>query len=109
QLGTPGDCLPVLDLPVAAADPVISDRAYGTEPGRVTRLARAVCGGLFEGGLLPVIKHIPGHGRARVDSHFACPMVETDTDELSRTDFAPFRALAAVPWAMSAHIVYMAV
>ena len=109
QLGITADCLPVLDLPVAGADPVIGDRAYGTEPGRVTRLARAVCEGLFEGGLLPVIKHIPGHGRARVDSHFACPVVETDTDELSRTDFAPFRALAAVPWAMSAHIVYMAV
>jgi beta-N-acetylhexosaminidase len=68
-----------------------------------------VCQGLLEGGVLPVIKHIPGHGRARVDSHYACPVVETDTDELSHTDFAPFRALAAMPWAMSAHIVYMAI
>jgi beta-N-acetylhexosaminidase len=109
QLGITVDCLPVLDIPVAGADPVIGDRAYGTEPGRVTRLARAVCEGLLEGGVLPVIKHIPGHGRARVDSHYACPVVETEAEELSRTDFAPFRALATMPWAMSAHIVYMAI
>ena len=68
-----------------------------------------MCDGLLEGGVLPVIKHIPGHGRARVDSHYACPVVETETDELSRTDFAPFRALAAMPWAMTAHIVYRAI
>jgi beta-N-acetylhexosaminidase len=109
QLGITVDCLPVLDIPVAEADPVIGDRAYGIEPGRVTKLARAVCEGLLEGGVLPVIKHIPGHGRARVDSHFACPVVETAANELSSTDFAPFRALAAMPWAMSAHIVYMAI
>jgi beta-N-acetylhexosaminidase len=109
QLGITVDCMPVLDIPVAGADPVIGDRAYGTEPGRVTRLARAVCEGLLEGGVLPVIKHIPGHGRAPVDSHYACPAVETDADKLSHTDFAPFRALSAMPWAMSAHIVYMAI
>ncbi|MBV8133640.1 MAG: beta-N-acetylhexosaminidase [Alphaproteobacteria bacterium] len=109
NLGITVDCLPVLDVPVAGADPVIGDRAYGTEPGRVTKLARAACHGLLEGGVLPVIKHIPGHGRARVDSHNACPVVETEADELSRTDFAPFHALAAMPWAMSAHIVYMAI
>lgn len=108
-LGITVDCLPVLDIPVAGADPVIGDRAYGTEPGRVTKLARAACHGLLEGGVLPVIKHIPGHGRARVDSHHACPVVETETDELSRTDFVPFHALAAMPWAMSAHIVYRAI
>ena len=108
-LGITVDCLPVADIPVAGADPVIGDRAYGTEPGRVTKLARAVCEGLLEGGVLPVIKHIPGHGRARVDSHCACPVVETEAEELSRTDFSPFRALAAMPWAMSAHIVYMAI
>ena len=109
QLGITVDCLPVLDIPVVGADPVIGDRAYGTEPGRVTRLARAVCEGLLEGGVLPVIKHIPGHGRAGVDSHRACPVVETHIEELSHTDFAPFRALAAMPWAMSAHIVYIAI
>jgi beta-N-acetylhexosaminidase len=109
RLGITVACLPVLDLPVAGADPVIGDRAYGTEPQRVSHLARAVCDGLIEGGVLPVLKHIPGHGRARVDSHYACPAVETGHDELSRTDFAPFRALAALPWAMTAHLVYRAI
>jgi beta-N-acetylhexosaminidase len=109
QLGITVDCLPVLDVPVDGADPVIGDRAYGTEPGRVTTLARAASEGLLEGGVLPVLKHIPGHGRARVDSHHACPVVETETQELMRSDFAPFRALAAMPWAMSAHIVYRAI
>jgi beta-N-acetylhexosaminidase len=109
RLGITVDCLPVLDLPVKAADPVIGDRAYGTEPDRVAHLARAVCEGLLEGGVLPVLKHIPGHGRARVDSHYACPAVETGRDELARTDFAPFRALNAMPWAMTAHIVYRAI
>ena len=109
RLGITLDCLPVLDLPVAGADPVIGDRAYGGEPDRVARLARAVCDGLLEGGVLPILKHIPGHGRARVDSHYACPVVVTGHDELSRSDFAPFRALAAMPWAMTAHIVYRAI
>ena len=99
----------MLDLPVAGADLVIGDRAYGADPDRVARLGRAVCEGLLEGGVLPVLKHIPGHGRARVDSHYACPVVETGHDELSRSDFAPFRALAAMPWAMTAHIVYRAI
>jgi beta-N-acetylhexosaminidase len=109
DLGITVDCLPVLDVPVAGADPVIGDRAYGNTPGRVAKLARAACHGLLEGGVLPVIKHIPGHGRARVDSHHACPVVETEPDELLRTDFAPFHALAAMPWAMTAHIVYRAI
>ena len=109
QLGVTVACLPVLDLPVAGADLVIGDRAYGVEPERVARLGLAVCEGLIEGGVLPVLKHIPGHGRARVDSHYACPTVETGHDELSRTDFAPFRALAAMPWAMTAHIVYRSI
>jgi beta-N-acetylhexosaminidase len=105
-LGITVDCLPVLDLPVSGADPVIGDRSYGNDPERVARLAGAVCAGLLDGAILPVIKHIPGHGRARVDSHYACPRVETGFEELARTDFAPFRALAAMPWAMTAHIVY---
>jgi beta-N-acetylhexosaminidase len=108
-LGITVDCLPVLDLPVPGADPVIGDRAYGNDPGRVANLGRAVCEGLLAGGVLPVIKHIPGHGRAALDSHHACPVVETGADELSHTDFAPFRALAGMPWAMTAHIVYMAI
>ena len=109
QLGITVDCLPVLDLPVSGADAVIGERAYGSDPERVARLAGAVCAGLLEGAVLPVVKHIPGHGRARVDSHHACPSVETSYEELARTDFAPFRALAAMPWAMTAHITYAAV
>ncbi|MBV8937996.1 MAG: beta-N-acetylhexosaminidase [Alphaproteobacteria bacterium] len=109
RLGITVDCFPVLDLPASGTDPVIGDRAYGSEPARVARLAGAVCAGLLEGAVLPVLKHIPGHGRARVDSHHARPFVETGYDELARTDFAPFRALAAMPWAMTAHIVYSAI
>lgn len=106
RLGITVACLPVLDLAVVGADPVIGDRAYGADPDRVAQLGRAVCDGLLEGGVLPVIKHIPGHGRARVDSHYACPTVDTAHDELSHSDFAPFRALSAMPWAMTAHIIY---
>jgi beta-N-acetylhexosaminidase len=108
-LGITVDCLPVLDISATGADPVIGDRAYGSDPERVARLAGAVCAGLLDGAVLPVLKHIPGHGRARVDSHRACPRVETSFEELARTDFAPFRALAAMPWAMTAHIVYSAI
>jgi beta-N-acetylhexosaminidase len=109
QLGITVDCSPVLDLPDSGTDPVIGDRAYGNEPEGVARLGRAVCEGLLEGGVLPVVKHIPGHGRARVDSHYACPVVETGRDELSRTDFVPFHGLASMPWALTAHIVYMTI
>jgi beta-N-acetylhexosaminidase len=105
-LGVTVDCAPVLDLPVAGADGVIGDRAYGEEPGWVARLGRAMCEGLLTGGVLPVIKHLPGHGRARVDSHQALPVVDADMGLLGKTDFAPFQALADMPWAMTAHIVF---
>ena len=107
-IGITVDCLPVLDIPVDGADQVIGDRAYGGDPERVARLAGAVCEGLLDGGVLPVLKHIPGHGRARVDSHYACPVVEAAHEALSSTDFVPFGALAGMPWAMTAHIVYRA-
>jgi beta-N-acetylhexosaminidase len=109
ELGITVDCAPVLDLPAEDADPVIGDRAYGSDPARAAVLGRACCEGLLEGGVLPVIKHIPGHGRARVDSHRACPRVAASRALLAQTDFAPFRALAAMPWAMTAHIVYAAI
>ena len=109
RLGVTVDCAPVLDVPAPGADPVIGDRAYGTTPERVTRLAGAFCEGLLDGGVLPVIKHIPGHGRARVDSHLACPHVEAERAALSARDFAPFRALNGMPWAMTAHIVFEAI
>jgi len=108
-LGITVDCAPVLDLPTPGADPVIGDRAYGGGPERVARMARAACDGLLAGGVLPVVKHIPGHGRARVDSHRECPLVDAAHDVLASTDFAPFRALADMPWAMTAHIVYSAI
>ncbi|HEV2187315.1 MAG TPA: beta-N-acetylhexosaminidase [Stellaceae bacterium] len=108
SLGITVDAAPVLDLPVAGADAVIGDRAYGGGPDRVARLGRAMCEGLLAGGVLPIIKHIPGHGRARVDSHHACPVVDADAAELAVTDFAPFRLLADMAWAMTAHVVYSA-
>ena len=107
-LGVTVDAAPVLDLPVAGADGVIGDRAYGGDPARVARLGLAVCEGLLEGGVLPIVKHIPGHGRARVDSHHECPVVGAAADELAATDFEPFRQLANMPWAMTAHVVYSA-
>jgi beta-N-acetylhexosaminidase len=108
-LGVTVDCAPVLDLPVPGADGVIGDRAYGNTPAEVSRLGRAMCEGLLEGGVLPVVKHTPGHGRTRVDSHHALPVVDADREVLAETDFAPFRALAEFPWAMTAHVVYSAV
>ena len=108
-LGIDVDALPVLDLPSSGADPVIGDRAYGGDPERVARLGRAACEGQLAGGVLPIIKHIPGHGRAQVDSHRALPRVDAARDLLEKTDFAPFRALSDMPWAMTAHIVYTAI
>ena len=107
-LGVTVDCAPVLDLAVANADPVIGDRAYGADPAVVTVLGQAACEGLLAGGVLPIIKHIPGHGRATVDSHKALPVVTAGDRELAATDFVPFRALNTMPWAMTAHIVYSA-
>jgi len=100
------DCLPVLDIPVDNADAVIGDRAYGMEPGVVADLGRAAADGLMAEGVDPVIKHIPGHGRALVDSHHSLPVVDAPEDVLEATDFAPFRALNDLPWGMTAHVVY---
>jgi beta-N-acetylhexosaminidase len=108
-LGITVDAIPFLDLPIPGADAVIGDRAYCSEPERVARLGRAVCEGVLAGGVLPIIKHIPGHGRALVDSHRALPRVAADRALLTTSDFAPFRALAAMPWAMTAHIVFAAI
>ena len=108
-LGVTVDALPVLDLPVAGASDVIGDRAYGGDPAFVSRLGRAACEGLLQGGVLPIVKHMPGHGRARVDSHKALPRVETPAEVLAQSDFAPFRALNDMPWAMTAHVVYTAI
>jgi beta-N-acetylhexosaminidase len=109
DLGIDVDCLPLADVPVADADAVIGNRAYGTEPGKVAAIARAVTEGLEQGGVLPVLKHIPGHGRATADSHFKLPTVEIGRNELERTDFAAFQPLADLPMAMTAHVVFSAI
>src|SRR3982751_1629605 len=108
ELGITVDCLPLADVPVAGADAVIGNRAYGTEPGKVASIARAVTEGLEQGGVLPVLKHIPGHGRATADSPFRLPPVDTSREEMERTDFAAFQPLAGLPMAMTAHVVFSA-
>ena len=108
-LGISVDCMPVADLRLPGAHGVIGDRAYGAEAETVARLARAAAEGLLAGGVLPVVKHVPGHGRARADSHEALPVVETSRAELERTDFQPFRRLNDLPIAMTAHVVYAAI
>lgn len=109
ELGITVDCLPLADVPAAGADPVIGDRAYGTSPEKVAQIAAAIAAGLAEGGILPVLKHLPGHGRATVDSHERLPVVDADRATLERTDFAAFRPLAALPCGMTAHVVFSAI
>jgi beta-N-acetylhexosaminidase len=109
ELGINVDCLPVLDVPIDGADIVIGDRAFARNPATIIDLAREAIDGLMEGGVLPVMKHIPGHGRAAADSHHALPRVATPREELSASDFVPFRSLAHCPMAMTAHVVYEAV
>ena len=106
QVGVTANCVPVLDVPQADSHDVIGDRAFGTAPETVSVLARAVMAGMLGGGVLPVIKHIPGHGRANADSHHALPVVKTPRQMLQGIDFLPFAALADAPMAMTAHVVY---
>ena len=108
-VGITVDCAPVLDVPVAGAHDVIGDRAYATDVETVTLLGRAVAEGLLAGGVLPVMKHVPGHGRAGADSHAALPVVRAALAELEAQDFRPFRHLADMPLAMTAHVVYAAI
>ena len=107
-LGVNIDCAPVLDLPVGGSHNVIGDRAFADDPSIVGRLGIAVCEGLAKGGVVPVIKHMPGHGRALVDSHNELPRVDASLDELRRTDFLPFKRISSAPIGMTAHIVYAA-
>lgn len=108
-LGINTNCAPVLDVPCEGAHDIIGDRAYGRDPATVIALGRAVADGLLGGGVLPVVKHMPGHGRAGADSHLALPVVATATADLDQTDFVPFRALADLPAAMTAHVVFSAI
>ncbi len=106
ELGINMDCLPVLDLMSAEGHAVIGDRAFHEDPKIVSELALRACDGLLVAGVLPVIKHIPGHGRASADSHKELPVVDALRPELEMSDFIPFQKLAHMPAAMTAHVVY---
>ena len=107
-LGITVNCAPLADIPSSECHDIIGDRAYGSEPERVSTLSRAMAEGLLDGGVLPVLKHIPGHGRATVDSHASLPIVETSLPMLEASDFLPFYALRDLPFGMTAHILYKA-
>jgi beta-N-acetylhexosaminidase len=108
SLGIDVDCAPLIDVPIEGADTIIGDRAFGADPMLVADLGRAVMDGLLDGGVMPIVKHIPGHGRAMIDSHKALPIVTTGRVDLERSDFVPFRSLRDAPWAMTAHVIYSA-
>ncbi len=107
-LGITVNCAPVLDVPAPGAHDIIGDRAFGDDPGTVAALGLATAEGFLSMGVLAVIKHIPGHGRAGADSHHDLPVVDASLADLEDTDFPPFRALRHMPWAMTAHVVYSA-
>jgi beta-N-acetylhexosaminidase len=108
-LGIDVDCLPLADVPVPGGDAVIGDRPDGAQPGKVAAIAAAIADGLQAGGVLPVLKHLPGHGRAAADSHHQLPVVDADRAALESTDFAAFRPLARLPLGMTAHVVFSAI
>jgi beta-N-acetylhexosaminidase len=108
-VGIDVDCWPLADVPVAGADAVIGERAFGSNPEKVAAIAGAVAEGLRDGGVLPVVKHIPGHGRALADSHHELPAVDADRASLEATDFRAFRSLSGLPLAMTAHVVFTAI
>lgn len=109
EVGINANCAPVLDAPVAGAHDVIGDRAFAHDPAAIIDLGRSQIEGFMEGGVLPVMKHMPGHGRAMADSHLTLPRVSTGEEELSATDFVTFRSLSMCPIAMTAHVVYEAI
>jgi beta-N-acetylhexosaminidase len=108
DLGIDVDCVPCVDLPAPDAHAFLGDRTFGNDPALVAEMGRAVAEACLAGGVLPIVKHTPGHGRAKSDSHFELPRVTAPAAELERTDFVPFRALADMPWQMTAHIVFTA-
>jgi beta-N-acetylhexosaminidase len=109
EVGIDVDCLPIADVPIVGASSVIGDRAYGGTAEKVAAIARCAADGLLDCGVLPVLKHIPGHGRAAIDSHGGLPIVEVDRSTLMATDFAAFRPLGNLPLGMTAHVVYAAI
>ncbi len=107
DLGVDVDCAPCLDVPVPGAHDVIGNRALSEDPEVVSALAAAACEGLMDAGVVPVIKHLPGHGRAGVDSHEELPVVDASGEALSSSDLVPFQGVAQLPVAaMTAHVVY---
>lgn len=108
-VGVNVNCTPVLDVPAPDSHNIVGDRAYGADPMVVTSLALSVCEGMLQQGVLPVIKHIPGHGRANADSHLELPRVGASRKDLEGTDFKPFYCLANMPLGMTAHVVYEAI
>jgi beta-N-acetylhexosaminidase len=109
SIGVDVDCLPVLDLGRPETHAAIGDRAFSERPEAVAALGRAAAEGLMAQGVMPVIKHMPGHGRATVDSHHAMPFVTAEREVLERTDFLPFKLLSDLPWGMTAHLLYEAI
>ena len=109
ELGVDVDCAPVLDLLQPDAHDIIGSRAFGNDPEVTAFLGRRACEGFLDGGVTPVIKHIPGHGRATCDSHEQLPLVTALREDLENHDFSPFRELSDMPWAMTAHVVYEAI
>lgn len=107
--GITANCVPVLDVPQPGAHEIVGNRAYSDRIEAIMALARAHAAGFADGGVLPVIKHIPGHGRARADSHLELPVVDATRAELEAVDFPPFAAMADAPMAMTAHVVYTAI
>jgi beta-N-acetylhexosaminidase len=107
-LGIDGNCAPTCDVAMPATHPFLRNRCLADDAARVAAIARGAAQGLLEGGVLPVLKHIPGHGRAIADSHLALPVVDASARDLEALDFAPFRALADMPLAMTAHVRYLA-
>ncbi len=108
EIGVNVDCAPVLDVRVDGAHRIVGDRAFSSDPHDVAELAEIAANALISQGVLPVIKHVPGHGRALVDSHAALPTITTPLEELDALDFIPFTKLSSQPFAMTAHITYTA-
>jgi beta-N-acetylhexosaminidase len=105
EVGFNVDCVPLLDIPRKGAHEVIGDRALSYDMRAIVELGREVARGCMAGGVLPVIKHLPGHGRALADSHEQLPLIEAPREELEQSDFLPFRALADMPLAMTGHLL----
>ncbi|MEM6587937.1 MAG: beta-N-acetylhexosaminidase [Pseudomonadota bacterium] len=107
-VGVDANCAPLVDVAVNGTHEFLMNRCYGHDPARVAEIGRAVADGLLAGGVLPVLKHMPGHGRATVDSHFGLPETRVALEVLTETDFAPFKALNDLPMGMTGHVVYSA-